>query len=403
MLSVLFVTAALGYGIGGSEKALIDLLNNINTEKYDITVLSLNPAPPKRFSSDKIKIIYGYDPYLRMITPFRSVLKDLKDYTREEIKAKLKVAFITRIKKKSTSGDLWDLESPFIESFNKRFDLAIGYGLGVATFFASDKVSAMRKILWMDSDLNASGLDLEYCKKYYVSADAVAVVDKSHIKQMESIYPEIEGKVFEIRNIIPVDEIKRKAAEKISFNVNGGVSILSVGRLTKGKNYELALKAAKILKDRGVDFVWNIIGFGPEEKHLKKIINQWGLQSFVNLLGQILNPYPYYAASDLFVHTSIYEGSPLVLEEAMLFNIPIVTTGFASAANVINNGNSGFIVSFDENDLADRLYELIKNKELKNKISDYQSKNPIDYSKNLLELDELILKLMSRKKNPSNS
>lgn len=392
MRRILFVTAALGYGIGGSEKALIEMLKHLDSKKYEVTVLSLNEKPEKPFGREGIDIVYGFEPLLRISKPLRYALTHMQEYTMRELVSKIQIAIKTRLTKGYTAKYIWERYRKLLPKASDRYDIVVGYGLGFATFFATDKVDADRRILWMDNDLALAGVDIEYNRKYYESADAVAVVDKSQINRLGDVYPALRGRVFAIRNIIPVDEIIEKSQSDKGFEDEyDGTRILSVGRLSAEKNFALAVNTASILKKRGYSFRWYIIGFGPLESELQQQIKRLEVSDCVVLLGQKLNPYPYFAQTDLYVQTSSHEGSCITIEEAMVFCKPVVTTNFPPAYNKIIDGENGYITEMTAENVAEKIEKLLCNESICNKMREYQRMHPLIYDEIMDAFDEMVI------------
>lgn len=153
MKKLLFVTTAIGYGIGGSEKALIEMLKKLDLTKYSITVLSLKEKTEKKFERNGISVVYGEPSFLRLYEPFTTALRNIHNYKFRELMAKLCVSIITRLSKRNCAAIVWKLYKPYITPVNEEFDVVIGYGPGMASFYAMDKTSCRRKILWVDTDI----------------------------------------------------------------------------------------------------------------------------------------------------------------------------------------------------------------------------------------------------------
>lgn len=395
MKKLLFITSALGYGVGGSEKALIEMLKRLDTTKYDITVLSLNERTEKPFESDVIRVEYGYPSYLYACTPMREIIRRPFHYPLAFALTKLKVALYTRVtKSQDYSGMLWDWYSRYVAPVDEEYDVVIGYGPGTATYFAVDKVKAKKTVLWVDTDLRGAHFDTDYMYRFYEKADCVVTVDQSGVGRFADIYPALADKAITIRNIIPVDEIRQKAAQDAGFDDDyAGIRLLSVGRLCEAKAFHLAVDAAAILRDQGYEFRWYIIGFGSLETPLREQITRLHLQDRVFLLGQKLNPYPYYARADIYVQTSVYEGSPLTIEEALTFEKPIVTTNIPASYEIIKDGKNGMITEMKSESIAAGISFLLCNEQARKNMSDYIRANPLDYTRPIHAFDAMIERL----------
>ena len=107
-----------------------------------------------------------------------------------------------------------------------------------------------------------------------------------------------------------------------------------------------------------------IVGDGPEYYRLKQLIGELELQEVVTLLGSRDNPYPYLACSDLLLHTSYFEGSPMVLDEAALLSKPVVSVRYPSVEDKISHGVNGLISESNATELAECLLEIVDNREI---------------------------------------
>lgn len=140
--------------------------------------------------------------------------------------------------------------------------------------------------------------------------------------------------------------------------------ILAVGRLSKKKNHIYLIRSfhafcqqydypnAKLI----------ILGKGPEQAHLEKVIHELNLQDKVFLKGFINNPYPYFAKADLFVHTSKVEGLANVLLAAMALECNIITTNCAGASEALSKGQYGRLIPLtdDVNVLAKEMNQALQ-------------------------------------------
>ena len=129
--------------------------------------------------------------------------------------------------------------------------------------------------------------------------------------------------------------------------------IVAVGGLSKRKNYDLLIKTYSKLNTNLKLF---IIGRGKEEKNLKNLIKKLKLEDKVKLLGFKENPYPYIKNAKLLVSSSMSEGLPRVLVEALILNTPIVSTLSSNGIyEVMTDELKDYIAAIDENDLLKKI------------------------------------------------
>lgn len=155
-------------------------------------------------------------------------------------------------------------------------------------------------------------------------------------------------------------------------------AILSVGRLIQRKGYDYLLKASQILKNEGVPFELTIIGSGPEEEKLKRLIAELNLEKHVTIVNWIpqkeLNSY--YNRSEIFVLPSITdwkkesEGLGLVLLEAMACKVPVVATKSGGMVDIVLHEKTGLLVpEKDAFALASAIKRFLEDENLEKKLA----------------------------------
>lgn len=200
-----------------------------------------------------------------------------------------------------------------------------------------------------------------------------------------------------IYNPIKINEIKEKAKEKIEEKIENPF-IIGIGRLERQKNFILLIKAYRILLDRGIKHNLIILGQGSQKEYLINEVKNLNMEEKVKFLGFKENPYKYLNQADVFIQSSIYEGLPTVLIEALVLNVPVVATNCPDGANeILDNGKYGLLIKMnDEEALADAIEKILNDKDLQKKYK-IKSKDAISrfddkYITSLFE--KLFLKMM---------
>lgn len=147
--------------------------------------------------------------------------------------------------------------------------------------------------------------------------------------------------------------------------------IISVGRLSPQKNYASLIRAFKYVVDKHPDWTLEIYGDGPQEMELKSLIDQLNLKRHVFLRGYSSNIKEVMTNGSIYAMSSIFEGFPLVLIEAMTCGLPIVSYACpCGPKDLISNQKDGFLIELhDEVGLANKLNLIIENKDLINSMS----------------------------------
>lgn len=150
-----------------------------------------------------------------------------------------------------------------------------------------------------------------------------------------------------IPNPVITPDVFQKDQETIGhpwFAVDQPPVILGVGRLNKQKDFPTLIQAfAQVRQQRSVRLV--ILGEGEERTELEALVHQLGLSNDVDLVGFVSNPYAYMARSSVFVLSSLFEGLPSVLIEALAMGTPVVATNCKSGPmEILENGEYGALV-----------------------------------------------------------
>jgi glycosyltransferase involved in cell wall biosynthesis len=124
------------------------------------------------------------------------------------------------------------------------------------------------------------------------------------------------------------------------------IKLISVGRLSFEKGYDVLLHAIKILLDKGLSIECNILGVGNEEISLKNIVRDLGLIDNVNFLGFIEDPKEFILASDYFVFSSRYDGFPNAVLESLACGIPIIALNSPGGiSEIIQHRRNGWLIN----------------------------------------------------------
>jgi glycosyltransferase involved in cell wall biosynthesis len=211
----------------------------------------------------------------------------------------------------------------------------------VATLHTTMSVTMQGKPFWRRMVMPQI-LRLAYRRAHAVVAVSVGVADDA---SRITGFPRERIKV--IYNPVVTPELYVKASESLNhpwFNIEEPPVLLSVGRLTKAKDYGLLIRAVeKVRQSRPIRLI--ILGEGEERPSLEELIASLGLQDSVALPGFVPNPYAYMRNVALFVLSSRWEGLPTVLIEAMAVGVPVVSTDCPSGPfEILKGGKLGPLV-----------------------------------------------------------
>jgi len=206
--------------------------------------------------------------------------------------------------------------------------------------------------------------------------NALVPVSKDLKKILHNKYKIDKTKIIPIYNGIDIEKIRRIAKENIDeyedvFNNAKIFKFITIGRLSGEKGHKYLIEAfSKVNKEIPNSRLF-IIGEGPLRGQLTKLIKDKRLEHKAILLGTKNNPYKYITKANIFVLSSLHEGLPFVLIEALACGIPIIATDCETGPKeILENGRYGILTNVaDSNDLADKMILLAKNQEAREMFS----------------------------------
>lgn len=207
-------------------------------------------------------------------------------------------------------------------------------------------------------------------------AKKVILLTKSLISRAKKLGAE-EGKIAIIPSSVDYvhfdpgqPEVKRKAAMlRNELNIGDNIVVGYVGRLIPLKGLTYLMLAMKQIQDKHPNVVLLVIGDGPQRPQLEMMARDLKIKTIFT--GWQADVTPYYAVMDIFVLPSLFEGLPNVMLEAMTMKKSIVATQVGGNADLITNGENGFLVPIRDNQrIASALEELIKNSDMRMRMGD---------------------------------
>lgn len=369
--------------IGGAESSLIGLLQSMDYDKYDVDLFVykhegelLQHIPDKvnvcreqisyRATEGSIGEALSCHQYRVALALFTAKLK-LSNYVKKNHPIDFSAYF--GYYGKELSKVLPDI-NPTIE-----YDLAISFV--TPHFIVRDHVRAKKKVCWIHTDYTKIDIDKELEFPMWNAYDNIVSISPDVTRAFLKVYPSFESKIVEIENILSPQFVESRANEFESTEYNHvGYTFCSVGRICAPKNYENIPYMAKALKELfesssdSKGFHWFIVGPG-EHEHIDKLAIELGVSDYITFLGPRSNPYPYIKYCDFYIHPSVYEGKSVVVREAQILKKPIIITDYPTAKSQIKDGIDGVITPIDNQKIAECIYGLTQNTELRKSLISY--------------------------------
>lgn len=340
MKKVLF--CAYNLDVGGIENALINLLNNFNYDKYDVTlILEKKEGIFLNRLNKKVKV--------------------------EEYKVSESKNILLRKFKNLGKRIIW-----LIKNYHK-YDFSCCYATYSLPCNVLSKYASKNNLFYIHSNYSLI-YDSENLKKFFDERKIekyknIAFVSNESREDLIKYYPSIKQNSYVINNLVNYEKIEEMSNEKIEEEKTSDLLFVFVGRLEEhSKKISRMISVISKIENAAL---W-IIGDGKDRKKYENMIKNI---SNVKLLGLRENPYPYIKCADYVILTSDYEGFPVVYNEAIVLNTPIITTLNLSDDYISIKDRFGYIVSKDENAMLSEIKNIIKYHNLKMEKVDFKKIN----------------------------
>jgi glycosyltransferase involved in cell wall biosynthesis len=320
---------------GGAETALINTINNLDANKYTVTVIAL-------FKTDKLFNSFRENVEVKYIFPFyfKGVPLIFKFFRPDTLYKRI---------------------------IKKHYDVEIAYIEGVTTRIISGSTNKKStKIAWVHTDLKNNNrparayLSLNEHECCYSKFDKIVFVSEGNREGFCKIFGNENLRKIVIHNVIDYSSIiKRSDMSLYDFKRDKEFLFCSIGRISYEKGYDRLIEAVRIVSSKGKHFKLIIIGDGSDHEKIRAKIKKYNLENIIYLLGYKDNPLSYLANSDCYICSSRAEGLSTSTIEAVTLQIPVLTTDCAGMKEILENGKLGLIVENSTEGLVSGIDKMI--------------------------------------------
>ena len=368
--------------MGGVEKVILSMLNGLDREKFDMTIcLNINQGDLRNEIPPHVKKV--------------SIASGKEDFSKNSLIQKLQLA------KRKFKLDKAQKNPKIADAVLKdQFDVEIAptYATFSSVLNSSNKNS--KKIGWFHSDITLPKLQplVPEILKQIPQFDYFIFGSQQTKDILIETYPTIkipENQV--IRNAIPIEELKKKSKEFVPQFPEKPIFV-SVGRLHSRKGFHKLMEAHAQLLKAGFDHQIIIIGDGEEKTNLKKQAQELGVTDSFQLLGSLLNPYPYVKNADFFILPSESESWPLIIADSLILQKPIISTNVGGIPEMIAHDKTGFLVNYEVEEMYDAMKKFMTEpkyvEKIKENLTDIEKQ--FDNQKIFDAVENIILKLAQK-------
>ena len=372
MKKALFVINTLGHA--GAETALLELLRHFDPKEYEVSLYVL---------TNQGEMVHELPEYVKLLNTHYadcSVLsrEGKKALRGQVLRAMLSGGSILRcfpylvknlwamLRRGAVLPDklLWRVMSDGGLRMDTCYDLAVAYLEGGSAYYVADHVKANKKAAFLHVDYGKAGYTRELDRDCYLKYDKVFTVSDEVKESFLKVYPECKPVTEVFHNIINQEEIREKSKLSGGFSDSyDGWRILTVGRLTAQKAYEVSIDAMGLLKERGVRARWYVLGEGEQRSFLEERIKKLGLEKDFLLLGAVSNPYPYMLQADMYVHASRFEGKSIAIQEAQTLGKAILVSDCSGNREQVEHNVDGVLCSLTPEEICGGIAGLLADQE----------------------------------------
>jgi len=378
-LKILITVGIYPPDIGGPASFVPKIAKMLSENEHDVTVICLSD---NKFSDDEIykvkRILRNQNLLLRWIQTIFTIIKNGR---------KVDCLFVNGLPMESYVANLF-LRKKLVRKIVGDWAWERGRNKGIINESFDDFQE------------NSHNLHLEIAKfsRGWTATKADIVITPS--KHLSKV---VENWGVQPNKLIIIYNGTKIVNDDVSNTNQGTVNLITVGRLAPWKNIDTIIKSVNLLKQYDMKFKLFIVGSGPLESELKKLVSDLNLSTEVIFTGQkkYTELTKYYENSNIYIQASGYEGLPHVLLEAINYDLSVISTPIGGSNEILQDGKNGYVLNLEKGkkpnseNLKNIILETINQKELtedKKKNAKKLLHSIFDESKNLPKYLEILTK-----------
>lgn len=385
MKRILFVAEELD--TNGAMFSLLALLKTLPTDKYSISLfLFRHDGCMMEQLPEHVTLLPESLPYVIHRLPLRkAIMTSLKSFRFDLTIYRILLAIQRRLK--------WDFKLWFfLPKVKGNFDVVCCYTDGFVAPMVLRKVNATRKCSWVHASYShwqqipcvyKALKKMDICVP--VSIDTGKDLDKTlsvHVPQ-HIVHNITDAEQCQIRANKPCESPRKK----------GVFRIVSVGRVTYQKHFDIIPSVAMLLNEKRLKYEWYIIGNGDKYDELVELTKSLGLEKNVHFIGASNNPMPWIESADVFVNPSRSEAWGMTVSEALCLGKAVIVSDIPVFSEQIKDGENGLIRKVTPKTMADAILMIAENANLRHKLEQNAKKYPYTKETIIHEFNQLIERL----------
>lgn len=386
-IRLLFVAEELS--TNGAMKSLIALLNALDSDKYDISLFlfwhrkgGLSEQLPEH-----VNVLPELPQYRALRMPLKDALKESCRKARFDLVCFRSLVALQRYRHKDFS--LWS----FLPEIPGEYDIACSYADGFVAPLILKKASAAKTVCWIHY-LYTMVPQPQYVYNALRRCSACVPVSREAGKALEQELGQSVNKHI-VHNLTDAVECRRLAEMVNDYpRQDGCYRIVSIGRVTDAKRFDVIPETADILRKRGVMFEWIIVGSGDKLAEVSSNVAALQLEKEVKMVGELSNPFPLLKSADIFVNPSRHESWGMTVSEALCLGKPVITSDIPVFAEQITTGVNGLMVAPAPQKITQAICDIIADNDLRKRLEENALHYPFTKQRVVDEFDNMVNTLL---------
>ena len=348
--------------MNGAVKGLLDFVSAVDRSEYDIDLFLFDPERHDGILEPDYVNVLPYDVHciVERVGLGTALCQALK-WGRVDLMVKR--VFYSSLQRFSPRFRKWNLART-ARSQVGHYDVAIGGTMGPTWEYVTRKVSADRKLLWLDTNVHFEPWPeyWRHFRPFLDEASALVCVSESIRDMMREENREISEKIHTVNYVIDADRITKFAKCPSLLPAKQRFRIVTVGRYCGQKGQYLIPEIASLLEKAGLDFEWQVIapGYTPHQESIYRSLSDFGVENRVAYYETMSNPFAEMAAADLYVQPSVFEGYGLTVSEALVSGCYVVATDIPEFREQIKNERLGLLAELAPQSFSEKILEAVK-------------------------------------------
>lgn len=382
---ILFIVTQSEFG--GAQRYVFELVSHLNKEKYDILIAAGQGDGELFEKVQNLPVEIFQLKHLKRNPNLLQVISSISEMFGLFKKERPNILFLCS----TTAGILGSVTAYLYKILNTKHKMRVIYRIGGWAFNDPRSWFLNKVILWAEKSTGSlkdkiivnSESDYQAAIKFKICSPnkIIKIHNGIDVEKLEFL-PKQEAKAF-LSNKIPQHKIQ---------NTKYIIGTVANFYRTKGINYLIEAISLLEAKYKPLDVKCIVIGDGEQRPELEKLIEKYGLQNKVFLIGRIPDAYKYLKAFHVFILPSLKEGFPWIILEAMAAEIPIIATKVGALNEIIESNKQGILIEPKNSEkLAESIFKLIKDPELaasfkaeaKEKLKKFASSNMVNQTESL--------------------